>query len=126
MTKFFVLRVYWAVEGAMLYLFTLYTIYRVMLIFVWKRIIEINEELALRIITMSVYGVTSTATFFMIPGHRFVSMTSATSGESTPQSVFACHQDHPLVQRFSYFANQWQASLIHLIGETLVLNKTFP
>ena len=69
-SQFLMYQIYWTFRAAGCILFTVYTVYRLLLIMVWKRVIEINEELCIRIIKLSTYGICVTGSVYMIPGHR--------------------------------------------------------
>ena len=82
----------------MFVLITIYTLYRVMLNIVLKRIIEMDEEIILRSIIISVFGSMATAEVWLIQGYRFNTIASATSGHQINVSVFSCQENHPLTQ----------------------------
>ena len=69
-SQFLMYQIYWTFRAAGIILFTVYTVYRLLLIMVWKRVIEINEELSIRIIKLSTYGICVTGSVYMIPGYR--------------------------------------------------------
>ena len=91
-------KMYWTVTGSVFLLMTIYTLYRVILVTVLKRVIEIDEDLMLRIITISVFGVMATTMICLIPGYRFNTIVSVVSGHQIAVSVFSCHQNHPMTQ----------------------------
>ena len=93
------IKLYWVIEGSIFVLMTIYTLYRVTLIAVLKRVVEINEDLMLRIITISVFGFVGYGVMSIVPGYRFNSVASAVSGsQATRVSVYSCFSDHPLTQ----------------------------
>ena len=71
-----IFKMHWIVEGSLFVFLTIYTVYRVTLVVVLKRVIEINEDIMLRIITISVFGVMASAVFCLIPGYKFNSVAS--------------------------------------------------
>ena len=89
---------YWMTEGSMFVLITIYTLYRVTLNIVLKRIIKINEEIILRSIIISVFGAMAIAMVWLIPGYRFNTIASATSSHQINVSVFSCQVNHPFTQ----------------------------
>ena len=91
---------FWIAEGSWLILFTIYTLYRVVLIVWLKRVIEINEDIILRIITVSVFGIMGYSIFCLVPGIKFNSVVSAVSEQNlTKVSIFSCDHHHPMAQR---------------------------
>ena len=94
-----IFKMHWIVEGSLFVFLTIYTVYRVTLVVVLKRVIEINEDIMLRIITISVFGVMASAVFCLVPGYKFNSVASAASkNNQTLVSVFICHLHHPMAQ----------------------------
>ena len=94
--KLWIYLAFFILDTCIFVLFTIYTVYRVTLIAVLNRVIEINEDLALRIITVSVFATISGTLFYTVTGYRFNTMPSAISGNPVDVSVYSCCQGHPL------------------------------
>ena len=77
-----------------------YAIYRFMQIAVWQRVMEINEAVVMRTLTVSVYFTSVCYAFATMPGFRFTSMSSVLKqGGPVQVSVSTCYGvDHPFTQ----------------------------
>ena len=76
-----------------------YSVYRLLQVVVWKRVIEINEGIAIRSITITIYCISAWLCGIMIPGLRFQSMSSAATGEPAKVQVASCYLQHPISQK---------------------------